>query len=154
VNNGVATFYDLNFSKAGSGYTLTAAVPGSMAGVSPPFNVADDLVVTSQPPGTVTAGAAFGLVVSAEDTVGHVDTLFSGSVTVSDVEGYSLGGTLTVKAANGVARFTGLVLQQAGGNAIVATVSGGFPVVYSNHVVVTAQAATHLAIVGPILNDT
>src|SRR5262249_41402182 len=41
------------------------------------------LVVTTQPPGTVTAGVGFGLTVTAEDSSGHVDGSFNGTVMVA-----------------------------------------------------------------------
>jgi hypothetical protein len=66
------------------------------------------LVVTTQPPGTVTAGAPFGLVVTAEDGPGVVDTSFHGMVIVADNNGNSLSGKLSITAVNGVASFSGL----------------------------------------------
>jgi hypothetical protein len=41
------------------------------------------LVVTVQPPGSVTAGAGFGFTVTAEDQSGHLDSSFNGTVTVA-----------------------------------------------------------------------
>ena len=91
-----------------SGYTLKASSTGLTAGTTDAFNVADQLVVTTQPPSSITAGTPFGLVVKAEDAQGNVDTSFNGSITVTNAYGYTLGGTLTVKAVNGVATFSGL----------------------------------------------
>ena len=68
------------------------------------------LVVTAQPPASVTAGTGFGLTVTAEDNSGNVDTSFNGTVTVamaSNPGGATLGGTLTATAQNGVATFSG-----------------------------------------------
>jgi hypothetical protein len=90
--NGVARFDDLTLSKAGSGYTLRATGPGSLTGVSTPFDLTDKLVVTTQPPSAVKVGTPFGLTVSIENARDDVDTSFSGYVTVADVEGDVLGG--------------------------------------------------------------
>src|SRR5262249_22868640 len=59
------------------------------------------LVVTQQPPASVTAGSGFGLTVQAEDSSGNLVSSFSGTVTVglaSNPGGTTLGGTLTVAA--------------------------------------------------------
>ena len=73
--------------------------------------------MTTQPPGSVTVGLGFGLIVAAEDQFDNVDTTFGGSVTVALLNnpgGATLGGTLTVTAQSGVATFSGLTLNQAG----------------------------------------
>ena len=83
--NGVATFSGLSIKQPGSGYTLQATSSGLTAGIGPAFNVTNDqLVVTTQPPATVTAGTPFGVVVAAENAAGSVDTSFNGSITLSD----------------------------------------------------------------------
>ena len=74
----------------------------------------DQLVVTTQPPGSATAAVPFGLVVKVEDGQGNAEASFNGSVTVAAPVGVSLGGALTVNAVNGVATFAGLTLNQAG----------------------------------------
>jgi hypothetical protein len=74
------------------------------------------LVVTQQPPPSVTAGSPFGLTVQAEDSSGNLVSSFSGTVTVglaSNPGGTTLGGTVTVTASGGVATFSGLTLTQA-----------------------------------------
>ena len=72
--------------QAGSGYTLQTSTSGLTAGTTDPFNItgapATQLVVTAQPPATLTAGSGFGLTVSAEDPFGNVDPTYSGDVTV------------------------------------------------------------------------
>ena len=50
-----------------------------------------------------------------------MDTSFNGSVTVADAYGYTLGGTLTVNAVNGVATFSGLTEDTAAGTYLYAT---------------------------------
>ena len=74
------------------------------------------LVITQQPPASMTAGSGFGLTVQAEDSSGNPVTSFNGTVTVglaSNPGGTTLGGTVTVAASGGVATFSGLTLTKA-----------------------------------------
>ena len=78
---------------------------------------ATQLVVTTQPPASVTANAPFGLTVTAEDGSGNIATTYTGPVTLvlsGGTSGAVLGGTVTGTAANGVAAFTGLTINTAG----------------------------------------
>ena len=108
-----------------------------------------NLVVTAQPPASVTAGSGFGLTVQAEDSSGNLITSFNGTVTValaSNPGGATLGGTLTVTASGGVATFSGLTLTKAAsGYTLVATTSGLGQGV-TNAMTVTPAAATQLVI--------
>ena len=126
VSGGVATFTDLAVDTAGTisiafaGGTLTpvTAVPIAVAPAS-----ATQLVVTAQPPSSLTAGQAFSMVVSAEDPFGNVDPTFHGDVTLSMAG--DPGFTATVQASDGVATFTGLALESpANGETIRATATG------------------------------
>jgi streptogramin lyase len=75
------------------------------------------LVVTDQPQADVSINSPFGLTVTDEYASGVVDTAFSGQVTIkiaSNPAGGTLAGTMTVKAVNGVATFSGLTLDKAG----------------------------------------
>src|SRR5207302_6413423 len=85
--NGVATFAGLTLNKAAAGYTLQVSSGSLTPSTTNPITVnaaaATHLVVTTQPPATITAGSGFGLVVKAEDDSGNVDTNFSGNVTMS-----------------------------------------------------------------------
>jgi hypothetical protein len=119
--NGMATFSRLTLNKAAHGYTLLASggtlSPAATAGISVTPAAATRLVVSNEPPTSVTVGAAFGLAVAAEDAFGNVATSFGGNVTMSLVANPisgSLGGIVTVKAVNGVATYTGLTLNKAG----------------------------------------
>jgi hypothetical protein len=111
-----------------------------------------NLVVTVQPPASVTAGSGFGLTVTAEDSSGNPITSFNGTVTValaSNPGGATLGGTLTVTASGGVATFSGLTLTTAAsGYTLVATASGLGPGVTSA-MTVTPASATQLVITQP-----
>jgi uncharacterized repeat protein (TIGR03803 family) len=113
----------------------------------------DPLVVTAQPPGRITAGSGFGLVVTAENSDGSVNTSFNGSVMVSDVDGNPFSGTTTVTAVNGIATFSGLVLNQAGADALSVSATG-LPTVTTNSFMVTAAPATQLVVSGPSRNVT
>jgi hypothetical protein len=86
------------------------------------------LAVTTQPPGTVAAGAGFGLTVSAEDAYGNLATPFSGGVAVAlaaNPGGSTLGGTLTLNAMNGVATFSRLTLNKPGNGYTLQATSNG-----------------------------
>jgi hypothetical protein len=148
ASHGAANYSNLTIAALGQGYTVRATSAGLSAGDSPGFNVTDQLVVTTAPPGTVTAGNTFGLVVTAEDGLGHVDTSFAGTVTLTNALGADPIGTVTVKAVNGAATFSGLALDQAGSAELVAT-SGELAPGSSAGITVNAAAATHLAVQGP-----
>ena len=89
---------------------------------------ATKLVITQQPPASLTAGTPFGLTVQAEDDSGDFASTFTGIVTVAlanNPSGAMLGGTLTVSASGGVATFSGLTLTRpASGYTIVVSSSG------------------------------
>ena len=91
-------------------------------------SAATQLVVTTQPPSTVTAGSGFGFTVTAEDGFNRLDTSFTGTVTValaSNPGSSTLAGTLTATAVAGVATFSGLTLNKAaGGYTLVTSTSG------------------------------
>ena len=52
-----ASFSDLTLNKVGTGYTFTASNDSLTAATSDSFDVTDRLVVTAQPPSTITAGS-------------------------------------------------------------------------------------------------
>jgi hypothetical protein len=154
--DGVAAFSDLMLDQAGSGYTLQTSTSGLTAGTSDPFSVtgapATQLVVTTQPPATLTAGSSFGLTVWAEDPFGNVDPTFTGNVTVGPVNNPDGTTTTTVAALDGVVPFSGLILKLAGTHSLSlsATAAGGGPIAGSTvPFTVTAAAATKLAVTAP-----
>jgi hypothetical protein len=132
LNQGVATFSGLSIDQAGTGYSLLVSGTSLDSATSGPFNVvpaaASQLVISTQPAASLTAGGAFGLAVSVEDPFGNLETDYSGSVTLAlgaNPAGGGLGGDLTIPASGGVAVFSGLTLDQAGnGYTIQATASG------------------------------
>jgi hypothetical protein len=120
---GAHTFTNLvTLKTAGSqAVTATDTASGSLSGNQPGITVspaaASQLLVTTQPPATVLAGAGFGLTVTAEDPYGNVATGFSGGVALalaSNPGGATLGGTTSTSASQGVAAFSGLTLDKAG----------------------------------------
>ena len=99
----------------------------------PPANT--QLVVTTQPSMSVTAGTSFGLSVTAKDSSGNVDTSFDNTVTVallSNPGGATLGGTLSVAAVDGVAAFSALTLDQLGDGYTLRLSSDGLTSVTTN----------------------
>src|SRR5262249_29629472 len=112
ASGGVVTFTGLTLNQPGSDYTLDATSGSLPTATVGPFNVsagtitATQLVVTTEPPGSESAGSTFGLVVSAEDAGGNVDPNFNGTVTLAlagQAGGAALGGILSVVALGGVA---------------------------------------------------
>jgi hypothetical protein len=123
--------------------TLAAAQTSTLVGT------ATHLVVSVQPPSSVTAGSGFGLTIEAVDASGNVDTAFVGSVTLTISDnpgGGTLGGTITVGAVNGVANFSGLTLNKAGSDPLQAT-SSGLTSVITNAITVTPAAVSHLVVI-------
>jgi hypothetical protein len=144
AQNGVASFSDLMLKKAGSGYTLLVSASGLGSETTSPFEVtpaaATKLVVTIQPPSKVLASSDFGLVVSAKDPYGNVDTNFSGSVGVAIANnpgGATLSGTKTVTAQSGVATFSALMLDKPGMGYTLKVTSNGLTAATTNPINVT-----------------
>ncbi len=84
--------------------TLTGSVTESVSAI-----VASQLVVNTPPPGSITAGQPFTIVVWAEDRFHNVDPGWSGGVTIA-MPG-APGFPITEPAQDGVATFAGLVLE-------------------------------------------
>jgi len=108
-----------------------------------------ELVVTQQPPASVTAGSSFSMTVQAEDSSGSLITSFDGTVTVALGEnpgGATLGGTLTVNASGGVATFSGLTLNKAASGYTLYVSGGGYAWGFTSPITVTPAAATQLVI--------
>ncbi len=96
---------------------------------------ANHLVVTAQPPNPITAGQGFAFVVSAEDKFNNVDTNFTGSVSIS------LAGDPTfatsVHATNGVASFSGLIVDASVSGLAIQVASTGLSGTATNSLDVT-----------------
>ncbi len=102
------------------------------------------MVITAQPPGSVTAGASFTVTVAMENSQGQVQTGYIGSVTIalaSNPGGSTLGGTLTVNTVNGVATLSGLTLNKVGTGYTLQVSSSGLTAVTTTAFNVTPAAA-------------
>ena len=150
VNQGVATFTDLTLDRADDGYTLELTFPDLPAVTTSAIEVtpaaATQLVITTLPPSSVTAGQAFGLAVTVEDSFGNVETGYSGPVTLaaaSNPGGATVGGTLTETATEGVATFSNLTLNQATNGLSLQVSSGSLPAVTTAAINVGAAAGTN-----------
>ena len=154
--NGNATFSDLSLNAASSsGYTIQASSSGLSAASSTLIVVtpgaATHLVISSQPPGSVAAGANFGLSATAYDAFGNLASSDNGSVSLTVASGPSggvLNGTLNVSASNGVVNFEGLKLNVAGQYTFTVS-SGNLSSATTSLLNVTPGAAAHLTLSGP-----
>ena len=155
--NGVATFSGLSYNKAEtmnlafSTNTGSFTVTSSSVVVSPA--AASQLVVTTQPSSTATAGVVFATqpVVAEEDQFGNVITTDS-THTVTVARGTLgtatlQGSTLTVTLVSGVASFSGLSYNKAETmNLAFSTNASGVTSATSNSVVVSPAAASQLVV--------
>ena len=80
--SGEADFDDLTLDKPGQGYTLQASGDNAGTATTTPFDLTDNLVMTTQPPSDVLASKPFDVQVSAEDANGNVDSNFNGNVII------------------------------------------------------------------------
>jgi hypothetical protein len=119
---GVATFSNLSINKVGIGYTLTAADGNLTNATSSAFTITAGipvLLVFGVQPGNTTAGATISpaVTVKVEDSLGNVVTSDTSSLTVAigaNPGGGTLGGTVTVSSAGGVATFSTLSVNKTG----------------------------------------
>ena len=120
--NGVATFTNLTLGNAAVVSTVQATGPGVVGAISNSITVtpakAVQLVVTTEPPASVTADVPFGLVVAAEDGSGNLDPTYGThgetvTISLANNTGATLSGTLTVPVFDGVATFSNLILTSA-----------------------------------------
>ena len=116
ATSGYANYYPLSIDTAAVGYTIQASSPGLAPVSAGPITIiglpSTQLAVEVQPPSSIGPGAGFGFVVAAVDQYGNPDPKFNGpiSIAVPAGMGFSLGGTVTVTASQGVASFQGLTL--------------------------------------------
>ncbi len=122
VNDGLAIFDGLTIDAPGQGYTIQATYSdGLNQPVTNPFTVtgpATKLVVTSEPPTSVAAGAAFGLTVVAEDANGFVVPTFDDPIDLTILTNPPgdgvLNGTDPLGALYGTSAFNDLSIDQVG----------------------------------------
>ena len=150
---GVATFAGISVAKAAAGYTLAASAAGLTTATSSAFTIAPAaasvLAFTTQP-SAATAGATMtpAVVIEAQDSFGNTATSFTGLVSIalgSSPAGSTLGGTATVNAVNGVARFVDLSVSAVGTGVTLAATSSGLTAATSAPFSVSAGAPASLA---------
>ncbi len=149
--NGMATFSGLTLTEAGSGYTFQVSSNGLTSATSTAMSVSpaasSQLLLTSQPPASVIAGAGFGLVATAYDPFGNVAGGFTGNISVGIASGPAGGvltGTVSLAAVNGVATFSGLMLTKAGSGYVLQVSSSGLTSATSTAVSVSPAASSQL----------
>ncbi len=123
--------------------------PQTLGGFTVTFNKPDKLVISTEPPSTVTAGAGFNFVVEVETNAGSLDATFSGNITIgldpSSTKGV-LSGTSSVAVSGGYANFSGVVLQTAGSGFILSASAIGLDSAPSSPITVDPAAADHLLV--------
>ncbi len=119
----------------------------SKAGV----DIGTHLIVTGQPPPSITAGSSFSVSVSdVNNTTGAVNTSFTGQAALSLTDnpgGGTLGGTLTEPFVNGVGTFSGLTLDKTGNNDALKATTAGPLAQATNSFNVLPSAVSQLAVV-------
>jgi hypothetical protein len=150
---GVASFSGLTLNKADSGYALKATSGILTFATTPAFTVtpaaASQLVISTPPPSSVTAGSGFGLTIRAEDSFGNVVSSFTGKISIAmaaNPGGSTLGGTLAVTAVKGVASFSGLTLNKVGSGYALKATSGSLTAATTTAFTVTSAAASQLVV--------
>jgi uncharacterized delta-60 repeat protein len=147
ASNGVATFSGLTLIEAAAGYTVAvssgvlSSSTSSAITVTP--GVATQAVITGQPPASVVVKASFGLIAAIEDAYGNVEISSSGTVKVAldnNPGGSKLGGTLSVKASNGMATFSALTLNKVGTGYTLELTSSGLTGAVTNSITVTSNS--------------
>ena len=125
-----------------------SSVAGGAVGTFSVQMNSNELVVTGQPPGTVTAGTGFSVTVSVENNQGAVQTSWTGSVSIAleNSRGATLQGNLTATASGGVAIFSNLALDAAADGYVIQAASTGMPDASSSSFDVTAAAASQLLV--------
>ena len=151
--NGVATFSNLTLDTAGTGYSLEVTggglTPATVTALSVAPAAAAQLVVTFQPPASMTVGSSFGVAVATEDRFGNLVPSYNGGVTVAlgvNPSGGTLYGTLTVTASPGVAAFWGLTIFKAGAGYMLQISGGGLTPALTNSLNLAPAAAARLVV--------
>jgi fibronectin type 3 domain-containing protein len=99
-------------------------------------------------PATVTAGVPFDLTVTAQDSVNHTNTGYTGTVHFVASTGYTANYTFTA-AVMGTHTFSGLVLYRAGTVTVTGTDTVNPSLTGSSTFTVTPAAPDHIALVLP-----
>jgi hypothetical protein len=107
--NASVTFNGSNISTSTSGFTINAGTKSK-------------LVVTTQPPSSMTAGGSASFTVQIQDQYGNVVTSASDTIGVTlSSNSFAGGSTTSVSANSGVANFTNLIITKTGSYTITAS---------------------------------
>jgi hypothetical protein len=156
--NGVITFSGLTIDLATKGDVLTVTTAGQIQPATSSITItpaaASQLLILPRSSDILT-GASFAVNTLVEDAYGNPVPNYSGSETISlesGPAGATLGGTLTMNAANGEASFTGLSINESGvGYAFHVAGAGGLSVtgpsfsVFNDMLVFTTQPAANIS---------
>jgi len=130
--NGVATFVNLVVNRTGAGYTLFASAENLTGVTSSPFEIktgaAARLGFTVQP-ADATASAPISVAVAVQDASGNTVTTSAMAVNISistNPTNATLNGVTTVVAVNGIATFSGLIINRAGTGYVLTAAAQGF----------------------------
>ena len=153
---GVATFPGLHIDRAAAGYTLGAAAGGLVPASSAAFDIltgpAAKLGVMSEPSTSVVNDVTFPQqpVIQIQDSVGNPVSQSGTTITATVGSGAgTLGGTLTaLTGSGGFASFTNLKITGLVGTRTLTFTAPGLTSVGSVPVVVSAGAATQIAVNG------
>ncbi len=150
---GVATFSGLTLDQAANGYTIQATTTGLSSATTNAFDITpaatSQLVVTTQPPASITAGTSFGLTVSGEDRYGNVTPSFTSDVSIAlkhNPGKGTLNGVTEVNASDGVATFSGLTLDKAANGYTIQATTTGLSSATTKSFNITPAAATQLVV--------
>jgi hypothetical protein len=113
---------------------------------------ATQLVITEQPPASVVVNTGFGLRATVEDAYGNVVTSATNTVKVALATGPSggkLGGTLSAKASQGVATFSGLTLSKVGSGYTLQLTSSGLASANTGAITVTSTSPNVVMAIPP-----
>ena len=152
---GVATFiFSLTVNRSGSGATLVASAQGLLPDTSVAFTVtvgaASTLTFVTQPP-NVLAGAVIApaVRVAVTDNQGNVVTSATNQIALSTPYTqalYTLGGSTSIAAVNGVATFSALTLKGAANYGYLTAAATGLATGYSTSFTVSAGTPASLKI--------
>lgn len=154
--NGIATFTDLSINRPGTGYTLTATAENANSGTSNSFNIvvgAKAKLAFTQQPSNSTGGVAFSTQpqITIQDSCDNTVTGATDSITLAigtNPGSGTLSGTKTISASAGVATFSGLNIDKAGGGYTLVATASGLTTAYSNGFTVNIGNATHFDVSG------
>lgn len=102
------------------------------------YGMADQLVVTTEPPATVTAGVPFTVKVAAEDALGNIDTSVNGTLTVGSFTGTFVHGVGTVSVTENTVA-TGVRLSVTGDNLTTQTTAFNVIAAAAAQLIITTQ---------------